>query len=178
MKKTAYKDYTKASEYFTDENELLQQEIKDTEKQKRFVVWVQEFSKKIVVVTFIFYILISLISLIMVFMTMQQGYISGIDTLIAETNATFRDIVGGYIIKAAVENAVKIGGNYYIGICDARLRSMKNNMIKKGKMVKSADGNNDSNEEESYYTADDIMEEDDQNGIEVINGTSGGDMTL
>ena len=58
MKKNAYHDYAKASEYFTDDNALLEQEIRDAEKQKKFIVWVQEFSKKIVVVIFVFYILL------------------------------------------------------------------------------------------------------------------------
>ena len=106
---------------------------------------------------------------------------SGIDTLIAENNATFRDIVGGYIIKAAIENAVKIAGNYYIGITDARLRAMKNQLVKEGifgkKKVDSEssdyDNNIDSSIEDSYTDA----EESDQI-INVLDGTSGGDTTL
>lgn len=166
MKKNAYHDYAKASEYFTDDNALLEQEIRDAEKQKKFIVWVQEFSKKIVVVIFVFYILISLASVGLVIASFQQGFISGIDTLIAETNATFRDIIGGYIIKAAIENAVKIGGNYYIGICDARLRAMKNNLKDKGILKNSTSGNNDNNIVEDEFA--DVFDD----------GTSGGDTTL
>ena len=166
MKKNAYHDYAKASEYFTDDNALLEQEIRDAEKQKKFIVWVQEFSKKIVVIIFVFYILISLASIGLVVASFQTGLITGIDTLIAETNATFRDIVGGYIIKAAIENAVKIGGNYYIGICDARLRAMKNNLKDKGILKNSTSGNNDNNIVEDEFV--DVFDD----------GTSGGDTTL
>lgn len=181
MKKSAYKDYAKASEYFTDDNELLEKEIKDAEKQKRFIVWVQEFSKKIVVVIFIFYIITSLASLALVYASYTQGFMSGIDTLIAENNATFRDIVGGYIIKAAIENAVKIAGNYYIGITDARLRAMKNQLVKEGifgkKKVDSESSDYDNNIDSSIEDSYTDVEESDQI-INVLDGTSGGDTTL
>ena len=34
-----------------------------------------------------------------------------LDTLISESNLTFREVIGGYIIKAATENAIKIAGS-------------------------------------------------------------------
>ena len=161
MKPTKYKDYRKASEYFTDENEeLLSEEINAAEKQKKFIVWVQEFSKKIVVVIFIFYILSSLASIVLVYLSYLQGMMSGIDTLIAENNSTFREIVGGYIIKAAIENAVKIAGNYYIGITDARLRALKQGLVDKGLKIKTK---SETPTDSIDFTYD---------------GTSGGDTTL
>ena len=129
--KKSYLDYAKQSEYFVDQNELLKKEIQDTEKQKRFMVWVQEFSKKIIVVTFILYIANTLFSAYLIYLSYTQGVITGLDTLISETNSTFREVVGGYIIKSAIENAIKIGGNYYIGICDARLRALKKDLKEK-----------------------------------------------
>ena len=120
-----YKDYKAASKYFVDHEEILQKEVNAVEKQKKFLVWVQEFSKKIVVIIFIVYILSTISSLILIYLSYKQGMISGIDTLISETNQTFREVVGGYIIKAAIENAFKIAGNYFIGICDARLNAMR-----------------------------------------------------
>ena len=38
----------------------------------------------------------------------QTGYITTLDTLIEETHTTFRDVIGGYIIKAATENVLRI----------------------------------------------------------------------
>lgn len=134
--KKSYLDYAKQSEYFVDQNELLKKEIQDTEKQKRFMVWVQEFSKKIIIVTFILYIGNTLFSAYLIYLSYTQGVITGLDTLISETNSTFRDVVGGYIIKSAIENAIKIGGNYYIGICDARLRALKKD-LKEKKIISS-----------------------------------------
>lgn len=164
MKKSVYKDYTKASEYFTDENpELLSQEINDVEKQKKFIVWVQEFSKKIVVVIFIFYLLSSILSLFFVYLTYKQGIIAGLDTLITEINTTFREVVGGYIIKSAVENSVKIAGNYYVGICNARLKAMKEGLSEKGiKGFKTESGdinNNDYDNVEAVGFEEDDFED-------------------
>ena len=85
---------------------------------------------------------------------------SGIDTLIAENNSTFREIVGGYIIKAAIENAVKIAGNYYIGITDGRLKALKQGLVDKGFKIKTK---SESPTDSIDFTYD---------------GTSGGDMTL
>lgn len=122
MKKRKYKDYIKASKYFSDKNNnLLEEEIESVEKHKRFLVWVQEFSKKIVVIVFGFYLIISIASLILVYLSFQQGIISGIDTLISETNETFRVIIGGYIIKSAAENSFKIAGNYFASVANSRL---------------------------------------------------------
>jgi hypothetical protein len=46
----------------------------------------------------------------MIYLSMKvTGDASMVSLLLTETNSTFRDVVGGYIIKAAVENAFKIG---------------------------------------------------------------------
>lgn len=165
MKKSVYKDYTKASEYFTDENpNLLLNEIDDVEKQKKFMVWVQEFSKKIVVVIFGFYLITSIISILLIYLSFQQGMVSGLDTLISEINTTFREIVGGYIIKSAVENSVKIAGNYYVGICNARLKALKQGLKEKG--IKGMDS--DSN---------DIVYNDDQFDFVDLESEDSGDTT-
>ena len=131
MKNKSKKEYNKASEYFTDDHVLLD-EVEALEKQKKFVNWVQEFSKKIVVMVFILYLISMFFSLILVYYSFKQGSISGIDTLITEINQTFRDVIGGYIIKAGVENAFKIAGNYFIGIYDAKLKAVKSKLIKDG----------------------------------------------
>lgn len=131
MRKTWYKDYNESAEVVNlphnknEEREILEEELKSVEKSKRYIMWVQEFSKKVVVITFILYIVNTLFTLWVVYSSYKLGLISGIDTLIVEVNNTFREIVGGYIVKSAVENAVKIGGNYLIGIADAKLKVSK-----------------------------------------------------
>lgn len=130
--KAKYKDYKKSSEYFTDKEKFLSRDVEKTEKQKEFIVWVQEFSKKIVVIAFIIYIINNAASLIAIYISIMQGSIYGLDTFISESNQTFREVVGGYIIKSAVENAFKIAGNYFIGICDARLKALKSELKKDG----------------------------------------------
>jgi hypothetical protein len=62
----------------------------------------------------------------MIYLVMKTtGDASMVSLLLTETNSTFKDVVGGYIIKAAVENAFKIGGNYYVGVADAKLKALK-----------------------------------------------------
>lgn len=83
------------------EKELLQ-------KGLGFFTWIQEFSKKIVVIAFFIYILMDIVSLIMVIISYKQtGDLMFIDTIIMEANQTFRDVIGGYILKAATENIGK-----------------------------------------------------------------------
>lgn len=119
------KDYSEILDILEPSKESLSEEIKTIEKNKKYVSWIQEFSKKIVVVTFLLYFITSIFSIVLVYLSFQSGSISGIDTLIVETNNTFRDIIGGYIIKSAIENAVKIGGNYYIRMANNKLNILE-----------------------------------------------------
>ena len=95
-------------------NKTLDKNTKETiEKSTGFLSWIQEFSKKIVAVTFIIFVLVNIFVMVMIVI---QYYISGgevsyLDTLITEVHNTFRDGIGGYIIKAATENVHKIGGS-------------------------------------------------------------------
>jgi len=118
------KDYVKDSEYFSESN--IQNDIKSVEKTKKTVIWMQEFSKRVVSVIFLIYVAVTVYTSFMIYLAMQAtGDASMVTMLLTETNSTFRDIVGGYIIKAAVENAFKIGGNYYVGAADAKLKALK-----------------------------------------------------
>lgn len=122
-KQDIVKNYAEESEFFTDDNDALKNATEEVEKNKKYISWVQEFSKKIVIIVFILYIVMSIIT-----MGIAIYNSSGVDTIITEINTTFREVVGGYIIKAAIENAVKIGGNYYVGVADAKLKAMKKRM--------------------------------------------------
>lgn len=127
------KDYTKSSQFYQDEYE---KELKKVEKHKSAFMWITEFSKKVITVIFIAYILMTIFMAVMIYLSMKfTGMIVGLDTIITEMNTTFRDIVGGYLIKAGVENAVKIGGNYYVGVADARLRELRERLHLKDESV-------------------------------------------
>ena len=118
------KDYVKEAEYFDAKD--IQTDIKSVEKTKKTVIWMQEFSKRVVTIIFLIYVAVTIFTSVMIYLTMKvTGDASMVSLLLTETNSTFRDVVGGYIIKAAVENAFKIGGNYYVGAADAKLKALK-----------------------------------------------------
>jgi hypothetical protein len=145
-------DFAKASKYFSTEDEKELYEDMDTlENNKRYIGWIQSFSKKIVSVTFCLYLVSVAFSIGMVWYSFQTGTITGIDTFITESNTTFREVVGGYIIKSAVENAVKIAGNYYIGIADAKLNALREKLG-----MESNDTSN--NEENTSEESDDEID--------------------
>lgn len=80
-------------------------------KSNSFFNWMQEYSKKIISITFVIYVIINIYCLFMtiyVFQTTQE--FQSLDTLITEINQTFREVIGGYIVKAAVENVSKYSG--------------------------------------------------------------------
>lgn len=81
-------------------------------KNTGFLGWLQEFSKKVVAITFVIFLIINVF--VMVFIALHYfvtGDIIYLDQLLAEAHTTFRDVIGGYIIKAATENVIKISGS-------------------------------------------------------------------
>jgi len=72
--------------------------------------WIWEFTKKVVTIVTVLYILSFIYSMyvIMHYINATSGYASCLDTMITEYNETFRNVVGGYLIKAGVENVSKI----------------------------------------------------------------------
>ena len=77
-----------------------------------FFKWIQEFSKKIVTISSIIFVVSNIFILALMFMNyINSNDLSYMDTFIMETNQTFREVIGGYIIKAAAENAIKIAGS-------------------------------------------------------------------
>lgn len=86
-----------------------------------FFNWIQEFSKRIVTITFVIFVVIHIFILINLgFIYFTTKDLSYIDVLIQETNNTFRDVIGGYIIKAAAENTIKIVGSIVIKYLDMK----------------------------------------------------------
>ena len=100
----------------------MSKESSEITKQRKFMRWIQEFSKKIVVVFFITYLIILAI---LVLVIVKIGGSAGIDTMTTEINETFRAVIGGYIIKAAVENAIKIGSQAALDKIDAKSKVKK-----------------------------------------------------
>lgn len=91
-------------------NETNTDSIAETtiENNKKFLNWVQTFTKKIVTITFILFVVLQLFNLYLIYMEYKSGELMYLDTLITESNETFRVVIGGYIVKAACENTVKI----------------------------------------------------------------------
>lgn len=89
--------------------------INEEEASKRtisFFNWIQEFSKKIITITFYIFVIINIYVLIIIWLAYNNsGDTLYLDTLISETHLTFREVIGGYFIKAATENALKIAGS-------------------------------------------------------------------
>jgi hypothetical protein len=103
----------------------FEDDIKDVEKTKKNFLWVQEFSKKIIVALFLMYLLYNLISIAILLYSAYRGELSGFETLTTEINETFRLIVGGYLVKAGFENITKIGGSYYDNVNKIKLAKLR-----------------------------------------------------
>lgn len=74
--------------------------------------WLWEFSKKVVCVVTALYFISFVFSMIVCWKELALSYsTTALSTLITEANETFRVVVGGYLIKAGVENACKIVKN-------------------------------------------------------------------
>lgn len=86
--------------------------VEDAAKSNiKFFQWIQEFSKKIVTITFYMYAAGEVVSIALIILAYHQmGELMFVDTFIMENSQTFRDVIGGYIIKAACENTIKIAG--------------------------------------------------------------------
>lgn len=73
------------------------------------VSWLWEFSKKVVWTVTLLYTVSFVFAMVLCWRELQSiGNTAAITTLITESNETFRVVVGGYLIKAGIENACKI----------------------------------------------------------------------
>ena len=78
-------------------------------QDKAPLYWIWEFSKKVVIITAVLYFISFIFAMITSYSAMiMVADTTALSTLIAEANETFRVVVGGYMIKAGVENAAKI----------------------------------------------------------------------
>lgn len=89
--------------------ELKEQLNKSKLNNPTMLNWLWEFSKKIVVGLFVIYVLTYLFSWALILLSGMYGWnIIFLDTLISETNSTFKIVIGGYLIKSMAENVIKI----------------------------------------------------------------------
>lgn len=73
------------------------------------LTWLWEFSKKVVVAVTVVFIIAFMYSMYLIYVAINSaGDATALTTLITEINETFRVVVGGYLIKAAMENVSKI----------------------------------------------------------------------
>ena len=71
--------------------------------------WLWEFTKKVVVAEELLYIVGMLYVMSATYLAVTQvADTTALGTLITEINETFRVVIGGYIVKAGVENIAKI----------------------------------------------------------------------
>ena len=106
------KNINKLSKKITREikcEELKEQLNKSKLNNPTMLNWLWEFSKKIVVGLFVIYVLTYLFSWTLILLSgMYSWNITFLDTLISETNSTFKIVIGGYLIKSMAENVIKI----------------------------------------------------------------------
>ena len=106
------KSTNKLSKKITEEikcEELKEQLNKSKLNNPTMLNWLWEFSKKIVVGLFVIYVLTYLFSWTLILLSGMYGWnITFLDTLISETNSTFKVVIGGYLIKSMAENVIKI----------------------------------------------------------------------
>ena len=121
------------------------------QKQIKFMSWIQEFTKKIVTITFLIFILSNIFYLVMILAQFSTTTsITYIDTFITEMHQTFRDVIGGYIVKAAAENVIKIGGGYLIRYMEAKAQVDIERMRLRYKDIPS-EPQEDAINEDQYY---------------------------
>ena len=92
-------------------------------KSKAAILWMWEHTKMIVN---------CLYSLVVIVVAIKEtGQFSYLDTLISETNETFRIVVGANIVKAGVENIFKYNdfggkGSRYMGTSNSENENIEN----------------------------------------------------
>lgn len=73
------------------------------------LVWLWEFSKKVVTTAFLLYVIAFIYMIITSYEAMKLvDDATALSTFISEQNETFRVVVGGYMLKAGGENIAKI----------------------------------------------------------------------
>ncbi len=121
--------------------------------------WLMEFSKKVVFWCFIIYVISTIFIIALLYLNHLNGETAGFELFISETNTTFKLVVGSYVLKAMLENVVKIGGSKYKDLVEIKHRLYKEVINKetgvdlsdiKMDNTNSADNNNIEEETKNY----------------------------
>ena len=96
-------------EAFNNKLNMLKQAKIDKNNDNRIIYsWIWEFSKKVVFAIFLIYILNYILCWTASFLCGVNGWqIPYIDTFVTSTNETTQIVLGGYLIKAMLENVFK-----------------------------------------------------------------------
>ena len=139
------------------ETEEIINHINNTDKKVSHMFdWLIEFSKKVVFSSFIMYLVSTTVIICIIIANRRNGDMTGFELFITETNNTFKIVVGSYVIKAALENIIKIGGGKYQELVKIKHKLYKE-VMKKNTGVDFSDinmnipnnsSNDNSNEEE------------------------------
>ena len=99
----------KIKKAFNNKLNMLKQAKIDKNNDNRIIYsWIWEFSKKVVFAIFLIYILNYILCWTASFLCGVNGWqIPYIDTFVTSTNETTRIVLGGYLIKAMLENVFK-----------------------------------------------------------------------
>lgn len=92
----------KARLYWKQEEQYLRSEV---QKNSHSLLWVWEFSKKVVIICFFFYTIVQLYSMSVMILFQDFTYLG---ELITTTGDLIENCVFMYLIKAGFENGVKI----------------------------------------------------------------------
>lgn len=99
----------KIKKAFNNKLNMLKQAKIDKNNDNRIIYsWIWEFSKKVVFAIFLIYILNYILCWTASFLCGINGWqIPYIDTFVTSTNETTQIVLGGYLIKAMLENVFK-----------------------------------------------------------------------
>ena len=99
----------KIKKAFNNKLNMLKQAKIDKNNDNRIIYsWIWEFSKKVVFAIFLIYILNYILCWTVSFLCGINGWqIPYIDTFVTSTNETTQIVLGGYLIKAMLENVFK-----------------------------------------------------------------------
>ena len=99
----------KIKKAFNNKLNMLKQAKIDKNNDNRIIYsWIWEFSKKVVFAIFLIYILNYILCWTASFLCGVNGWqITYIDTFVTSTNETTQIVLGGYLIKAMLENVFK-----------------------------------------------------------------------
>ena len=110
---------------YTDDHE----KDKAVDKNFKFFNWTISFTKNVVQVAFIIFVIANVFIMGMITWNfVRSGELYSIDTYINEVFNMFITVIGGYIIKSATENSIKISFSVISDYLDKKLNIERENL--------------------------------------------------